>query len=381
MSATIGKYTTFDSSFLDVEVRGVAELVEASLTTTWDLIPEGTTTQTEQVKWFDAVSNTLEGAVRGASWDAVATTGLGIDDDLAAIINVGDKLLIEEEQVVVASVDARGAGAGEISVHSRGVGNTVGAIHADTTAILIIGNENVEGTVDGDSIIEDNVQRDNYIALVEEPIKVTKISAGQRYEDVQDKVNEARQKALSRGLKKLNRNVLFGEANAGSKTTPRSAGGIRSFLASNADAINIDVAGAFSETVLKAGMLEVGKRGGSANVLLCSPEVKSTINGFNGSIARTTREDNTAGSIIDFYEGEGLGRIAIVADPQLRDSVGEAYLVNTAKLEKMWFTNDTLMFVDETNVNSRTIAETLQGSYTFKMKDVTTDHARFYGIA
>lgn len=384
LTTTVGKYATYDSDFLDEEVKGFAMMVEPRLTVTWDLFPEEQMTETEKIKWYDAVTNSLEGAVRADGWDNAATTGLEITNETAAIINVGDEIRVEDEWMIVSAV-VRTTDAATISVFARGHGGSTPAAHAAGVVIYIVGSAHVEGTVDGDAILEDNVKKENYCQLLEEPISVTKTAKNQKYEDVQDKMDEARQKAMSRALRKINNSCLFGVPAAGSKTTPRSVGGIRYFLSSSADNINVNCAGAFTETVLKSTLLLVAKRGGTPDVILCSVDVKSVINGFNatanaGVQTRVDRLERTAGSLIDFYEGEGLGRLAVIADPLLRHAHGEAYILNTKKMGKMWFKDDTLRFAPEPG-NSRTLEETLQGQYTLKFKDTATDFARIYGIS
>jgi len=380
--SVVGKYTTFDSPYLDEQVKALAALVDPKLTTTWDLMPEIEPVQTEKIKWYDAESATTEGEVVGTAWDGATTTGLGIDSVLATLINVGDVLRIEDEYVVVKSVDRT---AETIDVYGLGFGGTTPAAHAATTEIYIVGNANVEGTVDGDSLVEDNIERVNYIQLVEEPVELTKTASGQLYEDVDSKMDETREKAMRRALIKINKTALFGVADAGSKTTPRGAGGIRYFISGDANAINVDAtaAGGFDEDVLKSTLIEIAKRGGSPDLILCSPDVKSIINGFNTAgtnpVVQVGAQEREAGQLVDFYNGEGVGRLAIVSDPVLNSAFGELYIVNSRKLAKSWFINDTLRYVDEPS-NSRTMKETLQGQFSFVVKDVRTDHARIYAI-
>ena len=174
--------------------------------------------------------------------------------------------------------------------------------------------------------------------------------------------------------------MLFGKPSAGSKTTPRSFGGLKHFIENTSDAFNYNVAGAFTETHLRNVLLEMARRGGSPNTILCSPDIKSVINTFNAANTRYTREERMAGILVDQYEGEGVGVLKIVADPFLRHSFGEMYVVNTNKLGKTWFVDDKLRFEAEP-ANSRTLKETLQGQLTLKVKDVVTDFSRMYGIS
>lgn len=387
MNTTIGQYKTFDTSFLDEEVRGIAALVEARNTVTMDLIPTGTAGNTSTIKWYDALSNSLQGAVRTGGWNDTDTTGLVIDAQLASIVNKGSILRVGSEVVIVSAV-TRTSGSEVISVIARGHGNTTAAAHLADVPIYMVGNANVESTVDGDVILEDNVERKNYFQLVEEPISISRRSKDQSYLDIESKLGEARVKAMSRALRQLNRSILFGMGDAGSASTPATMAGMLDFLQNTSGAITTNVAGAFTEAKLKTTLLSLASAGGNPNVILVSPTDKSVINGFNSAATSTSagvhtftgRTDNTAGQIIDFYTGEGVGTIAVVADPQLLSSQGFAFIINTNKCEKIWFEDDYLQFRPEPS-NSRSITETLQGSMTFKMKDVNTDHALMYGIA
>lgn len=374
---TAGKYTTYDSPFLDELVKGIAVMIDPKLTTSLDLFPEFEPINTTKIKWYDAKTYALEGEVGADVWDGSATTALPISAEFAQLVNVGDVLRIGNEFVVVKSVNRTG---NTVDVYGRGHGGTTAATHSASDTIFILGNANVEGTVNGDSLLEDSIEQVNFTQIVEEPIEITLTAQKQKYLDVTDKLNDERTKAMTRALKKLNQAVLFGRPSAGSKTTPRSFGGLKHFIENTSNAFNYNVAGTFTETHLKNVLLEMARRGGSPTTILCSPDIKSVINGFNASNTRYGRDERIAGNFIDRYEGEGVGVLDIVADPFLRHSFGEMYVVNTNKLGKTWFTDDKLRFELEPS-NSRTLKETLQGQLTIRVKDVVTDFARMYGIS
>ena len=377
MSITYGKYSTYDSPFLDELVKGIAVQIDPKLTTSLDLFPEFEPVNTTKIKWYDAKTYALEGTVGTGGWNASDTTGLPVSTELSALVNVGDVLRTENEYVVVKSVDRT---AHTISVYARGHGGTTPAAHTAALPIYILGNAQVEGTVDGDNLLEDTIEQVNYTQIVEEPIELSITAQKQQYLDVADKLNEERQKAMTRALKKLNQAILFGKPSAGSKTTPRSFGGLKHFIEGTSGSFNYNVGGSFTETHLKNVLLEMARRGGSPNTILCSPDVKSQINTFHASNTRYSRDERTAGNFIDRYEGEGVGVLNIVADPFLRHSFGEMYIINTRKLGKTWFVDDRLRFAPEPS-NSRTMKETLQGQLTVRFKDVVTDCARMYGIS
>lgn len=379
VTSVFSKYTTYDSQFLSRDVRSIAAAVEHNLTTTWDLFQNAAPGTSKDLEWYDYQKNPLSGTVAGAGWtDAVTLTALPINNELAITMNVGDILMIEDEQVIVKVVDRTG---NTIDVYARGHGGSTAAAHVATTPIKVIGNAHVEGGVTAEAVVVDNLQRKNYYQLLEEMINLTKTGANQQYRDTTDKLRELREKAMIRGLKKLNLTALFGLPEIGTKTTPGSAGGIRHFL-SNPDVTNTDAGGTFTEAVLKATLLEVGNRGGTPNIILCSPTDKSTINGFNavtsaGVQTRVDRAENVAGTIVDWYEGEGVGRLAVISDPLLQTN--EIYILNNRKMKKQWFANDNLRFEAEPSLStSRNTVETLQGQFSFELNDTVNDFARIF---
>lgn len=385
MAVTHGLYTTYDSQYLKDDIRGLAVLVEPKLTTSWDLLPEldpadGPNGKTSvNLEWFDAVRYDLNGANRGG-WNNSDTTGLGVDDALAVIVQIGDVLRINDEYVVVSAVSNRTSGNGAISVHARGHGSSSAATHLNGDAITIVGNGHVEGTVDITGVAEDTIKRTNYFSLVEEQVRITKTGENQAYEDIEDQVDFQKQAAMNRALKKINRSVFYGLKAQGSASTPRTTGGLEEFVNSTTyGAVRVNAGGGFTEGKLQTLLKTIALRGGMPNVILMSPLNKQIANGFNNNYVQTTRQDSQAGVLIDTYLDQNVGEVRFVSDLSMRDDV--VFAINTNKCGKMWFLNDELRFVRETNVNSRLYVETLQGQYSFMFKDVASDFGVLYGIA
>lgn len=371
-----GTYLTQDSSFVDDVVRGLATLVEPRNTVSWDLFAEDAAANSIEVTWYDAVRYELQGAVGTGGWDISSTAALPVDSSLSDIVQIGDVLRVEDEVLVVSGVNRS---ADTIDVHERGHGSTSAATHTATTAIYIIGSAHVESTVDQDGLLEENAERKNYMQLIEEPVIVSKTGAKQEYKDVADKLDEIRGRALSRALRKLNRSVLFGELRSRTSTKPSSMGGLEYWLRETTGAINDNYSGTFTEAKLKATLRSIAERGGSPDTIIMSTAMKATFNDLNNTYTQTERTERVAGQIVSFYEADDVGMLRLVADPRLPDDLGLMYIVNSRKINKVWFTDDTLRFVPEP-ANSRTIHETLQGQVTLRMKDVVTDHARVYGL-
>ena len=319
-----GKYLTSDSRFLSDDIKAIAALIEGRITTTWDLFRPMAPSDSVTITWYDSMSNSLQGAVGVGGWNNSDTTGLVVSSATSAIINVGDVCLIESEQVIVSSVDRSG---NTIDVQQRGHGSTSAATHTADKVIYIIGSANVEGTVDGDSIIEDNEEKTNYFQLLEEPLSWSKQAQEQMYKDMTDLKTDARKKAMSRALRKLNLTALFGVPVARTSTKSGTAGGLDHFITNATNGNTSNVGGALTESSLKTLISMIDEDGGSPDTIICSPSDKATINTFNlaanataATRTYTTRGDRTAGNIVDLYDTEGLGTLRVVSDPLLTSS-------------------------------------------------------------
>jgi len=66
---TAGKYTTYDSPYLDELVKGIAVMIDPKLTTSLDLFPEFEPINTTKIKWYDAKTYALEGEVGVGDWN------------------------------------------------------------------------------------------------------------------------------------------------------------------------------------------------------------------------------------------------------------------------------------------------------------------------
>jgi hypothetical protein len=193
-------------------------------------------------------------------------------------------------------------------------------------------------------------------------------------------LTNARVETFERIRLMMDRAIIYGYRQERSGTTTSGMmGGISYFLNTTSGANKSDFNGAFTEAKFAIVLREVRARGGQVDTLLCSPSLKAVFNDLNKSNTRYVRTETVAGQIVNVYDSI-IGPIRIVDTPNITDASGEAYLLNTRRLGKMWFKNDALRFVEETNVNSRVYKESLQGQMSFFMKNVTRDHALLYGI-
>lgn len=376
---------TDTNSIADPEVLAIAEQISPNMSNAfgkvWDLFKQrATPLTTDEYKVLSRNYTTPEFTVTGAGtntdWDnASDTSALPVGSDVIDRITVGDVLLVEDEIVVVKSVDRTG---NTIDVYERGAGETTGARHGETAKTCkVIGNAAVEGKVDVEAMAEQTGIVTNYCQLVEESVDLSYADTEQarkigRTEQV------LKQEAVTRVMRDLARTAVYGVSRAGTSAIPAMTRGLQQWLKLSGG-LSTNVAGAFTETVLNTMLQDIREAGGTVNAIVMSVAKKITLNGFSSADQVTqTVESRILGRTIDGYMADGFGIIPVVVDLDMPDT--EVYCVNSNKLSKGWKQADELRFAKETNVNSRENKQTLQGKFGLSVEGLGTDHGSLVGL-
>jgi len=371
----LGLHYTFNdaNSVVDPEVLAIAERVTPNLSSAfgkvWDLF--GQRSAPLQTEIFEVLARSYtQPELTGTDWDDAAdTTDLPIDASEIDRITVGDVLLIEDEIVVVKSIDR---GANTIDVYERGVGETTAAAHGTAPLLVkVIGNACIEGTVDVTAMAEDTGIFTNYCQLVEEMIDLSKADSDQARRFGQtEPVLKA--EAMERVLRDLARTAVHGVSRAGTAVYPSMTRGLLQWL-SLAGGVSTNVGDVFNQDALDDILQEIRLLGGMPKAIVMSVANKLIFNTFTSAdIVRQDVNEKTAGRIVEGYLADGFGVIPVIVDLDMRDT--EVAIVDTAKMSKGWKVNDTLRFVPETNVSSRERKETLQGKFGLAMEGIGTSH-------
>lgn len=383
----LGLHYTLDdtTSKLDPEVLAIQDAVNPTLSNAfgkvWDLFGQRAApfTTDEFVvlgRAYTVPEVTVTAAGSADTWDHISTaTGLPVSSGTIDRLTVGDVLLVEDEIVVVKSIDRS---ANTIAVYERGAGETTGARHG-TGALTakIIGNANIEGTVDVTAKAEATGTLTNYLQLVEEKVDLS-------YEDSEQarKLGQTepilKGEAMTRVMQKLANTAIHGVAVAPSKTLPGMTRGMIQWM-KLASGLKEAVSGAFDEPHLQSAFQAIRLAGGNANAIVMSPSKKATLNGF--SSADVVSEDVTHGTLgrqILNYNADGFGVVPVIVDKDMPDSV--VAIVNSNKMSKGWKGNDSLRFENEPG-NSRQRLQTLQGKFGLAMEGIGTDHYLLYGLS
>lgn len=382
----LGLHYTLDdtTSKLDPEVLAIQDAVNPTLSNAfgkvWDLFgqraaPFITDEFVVLGRAYTVPEITVTASGGGADWDTNNDiTALPVPAADMTKLTVGDVLLIDDEIVVVKSLDRTG---NTIDLYERGAGETTGAAHGQAAKTAkIIGNANIEGTVDVTAKAEATGTVTNYLQLVEEKVDLS-------YEDSEQarKLGQTepilKGEAMTRVMQKLANTAIFGVAVAPSKILPGMTRGMVQWM-KLAAGLKEDVSGAFDEPHLQSAFQAIRLAGGNANAIVLSPSKKATLNGFSSAdVVNQDVTSQTLGRQIVNYNADGFGVVPVIVDKDMPDSV--VAIVNTNKMSKGWKAADMLRFADEPG-NSRQRLQTLQGKFGLAMEGIGSDHYLLYGL-
>lgn len=322
----------------------------------------------------------------GGGWTAIAVVDLPIDSDSADGLTVGHVLQVEDELVVVKSVDRS---ANTIDVWSRGAGGTTGAIHADTTAFDVIGYAGKDSDLKNvESVSEATAKYTNYCQTVFETLDWEFQAGNLKRKGLNPAQIKAvlMQEAMVRVATNLSKMSILGKKQEGAKNAdPYMTAGLIAQLLDTASGgrpvLSYAVSGTLTEAKLRAGLQEVFAVG-SPDSIWVSPTNKEVINGFEGS-PTTVQLNRDAGSTeaghhIATYNYEGV-ILNVKVDADIPSSV--VPIINSSKCSKGWLAGDGLRTEMEPETSSREKRESIQGSVGIAIEDVGYEHTILTGIA
>lgn len=321
------------------------------------------------------ISLTASGAA--ADWDNAADiTALPVAAGQIVKITVGDTLLLPSgEIVVIKSLDRTG---NTVDLYERGAGETTGAAQgAVAFTAKIIGNANIEGTVNVEAFAETTDIYTNYCQLIEEKIELTKEDIDQLRKTGRT-VDDLTDEAMRRVKQKLARTAIFGVAVAPTKIKPGMTRGLLTWLGLT-DGLKANVAGAFTLTVLDTGIDAIRAEGGKPTAIVMSVANKRVFNGLTSADSLVQQvTDTVTGRVVDAYMADGVGTIPVIVDIDMPDD--QVVILDTRKLTKGWKVNDELKLVDEPATNSRQMAKTIQGKFGLAVEGLGQSHYLMTGL-
>lgn len=324
-----------------------------------------------------SLSGTI-GTGSGTGWvDDNATTDLPMAEAQVAVLTVGMVMKVEDEVVVVSDVDRS---ANTIDVYERGAGSTDGAVHADTTAFLVIGHAPRDVDVKNvEALTELTGKYTNFVQLIFVPIEQTftdRDEARKYYENHP----QLKREALDKVFRLLASTTINGVKVTGSAAKAHMTGGLLDQLENSTvgTPLRYNANGAFTEDKFKAA-LDLAFATGAPETVYIHPTNKTVFDGLNeGHIrmdpqgARSAGQDNVAQYV---YQGHVLEIVQDSGMPTSRVSI-----VTERFIHKFWKASDAIRFVEEPPASSRELRDSYQGKWGMAVRGVGRDHVDMYGI-
>ncbi len=226
-----------------------------------------------------------------------ATTGLASSSSTTTftpasltLLQAGDVLLIESEQVWVSAVSAAG-----IPTITRGWGSTTAATHANTTAFEVVGRARIDGDTADDSPTTEVSTGYNYTQIYQRSVNMARTAQKIAAYGVTDPLGRMIDKRMDELLILLNKMPFHGERYAGSSTAARNAGGLSIFITDN---LTDAASAALTRKMIDDTLALIWADGNNPNLIICGSWAQRKINDFYEGFVTTERSEEMGGIFI-----------------------------------------------------------------------------------
>lgn len=232
---------------------------------------------------YDPLTDTVSSGL------SVATTATNFTVADASIYQDGHVLLIEAEYMVVKAVDTT---ANTVTVYSRSYGGT-NALHADASAIEIVGMARLEGDDADYGPVVDITAPYNYTSIFQKGVKATGSMQAISQYGIDDEFMYQSNKAVPHLMRLVEKSLFHGVRDAGTAAAPRSAGGLGTFITDN----TVAAGGAIAKSDVDNLMEEIVMDGGNPDLLVLSPRIANDLRALidSSSFVRVGQENTVLG--------------------------------------------------------------------------------------
>lgn len=211
--------------------------------------------------------DSLEGTCAHTTTIATDATNFPVSD--ASVFQDGHVILIDNEYMIVKAADTSG---NTITVYSRSYGGT-NATHAGTSAIEIVGMARLEGDDADFGPVTDITAPYNYTSILQAALKITGTQQVISQHGISDEYEYQSMKKLPGLFRLLEKNAFHGIRAAGSASSPRSMGGLGTFITDN----SVNAGGAIAKSDVDIVMEYIYLDGGNPDLLVLNPAVARDI--------------------------------------------------------------------------------------------------------
>lgn len=275
-----------------------------------------------KIEWLEDTYAPLSDVAAQGTTITTNTTILTVTD--ASIFQDGHVIKIDAEYMVVSSVDVTN---NTLTVYSRSYGGT-NATHVTTSTIEIVGMARLEG--DNADFVGLQVLTNpyNYSSIFQKALKITGT------EDVVDEYGYdsafayQAEKAVPELSRLLEKAIFNGIRAIGTATTPRSFGGLLTYITNN----TVGAGGAIAKTHVDALAEAVRLDGGMPDLFVCHPSIANDLRALldSSSFVRLTQENQVFGMMSIEQIRTQYGNLRIV--DTLWCPTSHAYVLDSRKI-------------------------------------------------
>jgi len=240
-----------------------------------------------KVEWLEDSYAPLSDAANQGTTITTNTTTLTVTD--ASIFQDGHVIKIDSELMVVSAVDTTG---NTLSVYSRSYGGT-NATHAATATVNIVGMARLEGD-DADYVGLQQVSAPfNYTSIFQKAMKITGTEDVVDEYGYEDAFTYQAMKAIPELARLVELAIFNGIRAVGTATTPRSFGGLGTFITDN----TVAASGAIAKTHIDDLAEKIRLDGGMPDLFVTHPSIANDLRALldSSSFVRLTQENSVFG--------------------------------------------------------------------------------------
>ncbi|PEE49778.1 SU10 major capsid protein [Bacillus cereus] len=196
---------------------------------------------------------------------------------------------------------------------------------------------------------------------------------------VEDELDYQVNLRLQELIREANSSLIYGRKYIGSGQQPRSTGGLFAFASEQGSHVQQFGGKEIDAKSLNDAVEQVFVRGGSANTILCAPNVARQITKLGGDTVRTTRQDTAAGyQILSFVSDLPGGAISsVVVDQNMPKD--RALLLDTNNIKVRYLTP--IYDQDATLPGGDYFSRVIRGELGFEIKNAKESIAVLSGIS
>ncbi|PRT35349.1 SU10 major capsid protein [Bacillus wiedmannii] len=196
---------------------------------------------------------------------------------------------------------------------------------------------------------------------------------------VEDELDYQVNLRLQEMIREINNSLIYGRKFEGNGQQPRTSGGLFAFANEQKSHVQDFKGKEIDAKSLNDAVEQVFVRGGSANTILCAPNVARQITKLGGDTIRTTRQDTAAGyQILSFVSDLPGGAISsVVVDQNMPKD--RALLLDTSNIKARYLTP--IYDQDATLPGGDYFSRVIRGELGFEIKNAKESIAVLSGIS